>query len=335
VPYNENEEIVMTWAKRILAPLVALAIAGGPAVAQEAWPNRSVRIVNPTAAGGAHDVISRMLAAYLGQSLGQQIVVDNRAGGSQKIASEHVATARPDGYTFLWGTPATHVYNVIIFKDLPYDPIRDLVPVTLISEQPVVLVAHPSLGVRTLKDLIALYKANPGKYSYGSGGHSTVTHLGPELFKKMAGVEIVHVPYRGMGPALADFLKGEVTLLMDGQTNHIRLARDGTVVPIAVPAQKRSPFMPDVPTFAEAGLPGVEIVAWNGLFAPRGTPREIIDKMNAAVQRALADEAVSNRLKDLGAQPLGGSTPETVAAFLTKEIEIWRPIIAAAGVKAE
>jgi tripartite-type tricarboxylate transporter receptor subunit TctC len=138
-----------------------------------------------------------------------------------------------------------------------------------------------------------------------------------------------------MGPALADFLKGEVTLLMDGQTNHIRLAREGTVVPIAVPARTRSPFMPDVPTFAEAGLPDVEIVAWNGLFAPKDTPRAIIDKMNAAVQKALADDAVRTKLGELGAQPLAGSTPQSIAAFLTREIELWRPIIAAAGVKAE
>jgi tripartite-type tricarboxylate transporter receptor subunit TctC len=325
----------MSWTSRALAMSIALTLVCHPVAAQQSWPDRAVRIVNPTAAGGGHDVISRMMAAYLAQILGQQIVVDNRPGGSQKIASEHVATARPDGYTILWGTPATHVYNVIIFKDLTYDPIRDLVPVALISEQPVVLVAHPSLGARTLKDLIALYKASPGKYSYGSGGHSTVTHLGPELFKKLAGIDIVHVPYRGMGPALADFLKGEVTLLMDGQTNHIRTAREGTAIPIAVPAKQRSPFMPDVPTFAEAGLPGVEIVAWNGLFVPKGTPRDVIDKMNAAVQKALADDAVRRKLGDLGAQPLPGSTPESVAAFLAKEIEVWRPIIAAAGVKAE
>jgi tripartite-type tricarboxylate transporter receptor subunit TctC len=324
----------MGWIARSLALLLACGVAA-PAAAQEAWPNRNVRVVNPTAPGGAHDTISRVIAAHLVQSLGQQIVVDNRAGGNQTIGSEHVATARPDGYTFLWGTPATHVYNVIIYKNLTYDPIRDLVPVAMVSELPVVLVAHPSLGVRTLKDLIALYKANPGKYSYGSGGSATVTHLGVELFKKQAGVDVVHVPYRGMGPALADFLKGEVTMLMDGQTNHIRRARDGTVVALAVPAQRRSPFMPDVPTFIEAGLSGVEIVAWNGLFAPKGTPRAVIDRMNAAVNKALADEAIKAKLEELGAQPLPGSTPEGIAAFLAKEIDVWRPIVATAGVKVE
>jgi tripartite-type tricarboxylate transporter receptor subunit TctC len=325
----------MRWALRLLPSLMVFVAWIGPAAAQGNWPDKSVRIVNPTAPGGAHDFISRLLAAHLGQTLGQQVVVDNRAGGSQKIASEHVATARPDGYTFLWGTPATHVFNVILFDNLTYDPIRDLIPVALVSEQPVVMVAHPKLGARSLKDLIALYKANPGKYSYGSGGHSTVTHLGPEMFKRAAGVDIVHVPYRGMAPALADFLKGEVTMLLDGQTNHIRLAREGTVVPIAVPAKVRSPFMPDVPTFAEAGLPGVEIVAWNGLFAPRGTPPAIVDRLNAAVQTVLADDGVRTKLQELGAQPLPGTTPATIASFLAREIDVWRPIIADAGIKAE
>jgi tripartite-type tricarboxylate transporter receptor subunit TctC len=317
---------------------LALSLVAGLAAtasAQEVWPSRAIRLVNPTAPGGAHDAISRLLAAYLAQSLGQQIVVDNRAGGNQTIGSENVATARPDGYTLLWGTPATHVYNVIIYKNLTYDPIRDLVPVVMVSELPVVLVVHPSLGVRTLKDLVALYKANPGKYNYGSGGSATVTHLGAELFKKAAGVDVVHVPYRGMGPALGDFLKGEVTMLLDGQANHIRRARDGTVVPIAVPAQRRSPFMPDVPTFIEGGLPGVEIVAWNGLFAPKGTPRAVIDRLNAAVNRALVDETIKAKLAELGAQPLPGATPDGIAAFLAKEIEVWRPIVMAAGIKPE
>ena len=330
---------MMRIVRSLASFIVAIATLAWPgersAAANEAWPTQPVRVVVPTTPGGMHDFVSRALGAYLGKELSQPFLTDNRSGGNQTIAPEHVAKARPDGYTLLWGTPATHVFNVLFYNKLSHDPVRDLVPVTFVSQVPLVMVVHPGLGARNLKDLIALYKASPGKLNYGSGGHTTVTHLGPELFKKYAAVDVVHVPYRGMSPVLADLLKGDVTMMMDAMTNHLHHAKAGNVVPIAVPMAKRSSFMPDVPSFAENGLPEVEIIAWNGLFAPRGTPAPIIEKLNAAVNKALADPEIAAKLNELGVHPLAGLTPQSMTAFIAREIETWRPIVAASGVKID
>jgi tripartite-type tricarboxylate transporter receptor subunit TctC len=320
--------------RSILALLLFLPFLALPSSAQEAWPSRAIRIVHPLAAGGAHDLAARLLAASLGDSLGQQVIVENRTGAGGNIAAEAVVRSK-DGHTFLWTTSSHTVFAPLLYKNLSYDPAKDLVPITLVSDFPTIIVAHSSLGVKTLKDFIALVKANPGKYSYGSPGVATVVHLGFELFNMRAGVDMVHVPYRGMSQALDGIRKGEVAIFASAQQSSQPGIKEGFLVPLAVPLPKRSSFMPDVPTIAEAGLPGVEMPTWGGLYGPAGTPRAVVERLHGATNRILADPKFAARLADFGGEPMTGSTPENIGAVTARELANWRPIVEKLNIKLD
>jgi tripartite-type tricarboxylate transporter receptor subunit TctC len=319
---------------RAFIACVIVASIAAPAFAQEAWPTRAVRVIHPLSAGGAHDLAARLLAASLSDLLGQQVLVENRTGAGGNIAAEAVVRSK-DNHTFLWTTSSHTVFAPLLYKNLTYDPAKDLVPVSFVADFPTIIVAHSSLNVRTLKDLIATLKANPGKYSYGSPGVGTVVHLGFELFNARAGVDLVHIPYRGMSQALDGIRKGEVVVFASAQQSSQPGIKEGFLVPIAVPLPKRSAFMPEVPTMAEAGLPGVEMPTWGGLYGPAGIPQAIVDRLHAATNRALAEPKFATRLADFGGEPMTGSTPKSMTEFTGKELAVWRPVVEKLNIKMD
>ncbi|WP_207458257.1 tripartite tricarboxylate transporter substrate binding protein [Azospirillum sp. SYSU D00513] len=308
---------------------VVLPIVSGAGGAQAAYPDRPVKLVVPFAAGGSTDIIARLIGAKMSEILGQQVVIENRGGAGGNLGSDAVAKAEPDGYTILMGTVATHAINPALFKKMPYDPVKDFAPVSWLVTVPNVLVVHPSVKAQNLKELIALLKASPGTFNYASSGNGTPLHLSGELFKSMAGVEVTHVPYRGAGPALNDVTAGQVPIMFDNLPSSIGHIKGGTLRGIAVTTAERSPAI-DLPTMAEAGLPGYETYTWNALFAPAGTPKEAIDKLNEAGNKAVADPTVQKRLNELSAQVVG-STPEKLAEHVKAELAKWGPVVRDSG----
>ncbi len=320
--------------RAIMGLATAAAMLGGWALpAAAAFPERPITLVVPFAAGGSTDLIARLVAARMTATLGQQVVVDNRGGAGGNIGSAAVAKAEPDGYTILMGTVATHALNPALYKSMPYDPIKDFAPVSLLVFVPNVLVVNPSFPAKTVPELIALLKANPGKYSYASSGNGTPLHLSGELFKSMAGVDMVHVPYKGAGPALVDVIAGHVPIMFDNLPPSLEQIRAGKLRGIAVTTKDRAPSAPDMPTIAET-LPGYETYSWNALFAPAGTPKEAIDKLNAAGLAALADPQVAAKLKDLSAT-IAGTTPDELAKHVQAELIKWAPIVKASGAQLD
>ena len=313
----------------LLAAAIASAFAA-PAVAQS-YPQRSIRFVVPFAAGGSTDIIARTLAQKLNEAWGQPVVVDNRAGGSTVIGTEIVAKSPPDGYTFLV-TPAPFTIVPSLAEKLPYHPLNDFEPVTLINTTPLVLVVNPAVPARNVKELIALAKAQPGKLNFGSSGSGGSNHLAGELFNVMAGVKMTHIPYKGNAPALTDLVGGHVDLVFNGLTSAIALIRGGKLRALAVTSLKRSAALPEVPTVDESALKGFQAVAWNGLSGPAKTPRDVVQKMNGEVARILKSPDLLERLRAEGSDPVG-NTPEQYAAFIREEIAKWRKVIAFAGLK--
>lgn len=309
---------------------VALALVAGPAVAQQNYPDRPIRLVVPFAAGGSTDIVARIIAAKMGEILKQSIVVENRSGAGGNAGAAAVARAEPDGYTVLMGTVATHAINPALYTKMPYDPVKDFAPVSLLVNVPNVIVVHPSLNVKTVAELITLLKANPGKYDYASSGIGTPLHLSGALFESMAGVKMVHVPYKGAGPALLDVVGGQVKIMFDNLPSSIGQIRKGGVIGLAVTTKERSPAAPDMPTVSESGLPGYETYSWNAIFAPAGTPMPIIDKLAKAGAEAVADPAVKARLADLSAVSVG-STPAQLADHVKAELAKWGPVVKASG----
>ena len=316
----------------LLAIGFALCCAGG-AAAQGRYPDRPIRLVIPFAPGGETDIFSRAIAARLGEVLGQQIVLENRAGATGIVGTDFVAKSRADGYTLIFGTAATHALNLAVFKSLPYHPLRDFEPIAFVGSVPLVLFAHPSMPA-TLKEFIALLKANPGKYSYGAAGSST-SHLGVELLKAGAGVSAVHVPYKGTGPALQDTVGGQVQFMGGSIGVGLPMVQAGRLRAIAVMARQRMAAAPDVPTFAEAGMPDFEVGTWNVVMAPLGTPRPIVERINAALNEVLRDPGIRERLTKLGITPVDDSTPASTADTITREIAKWAKAFELAGGKAE
>ena len=308
-----------------LATLALPAIAHG----QAAFPDRPVTLVVPFPAGGSTDLIARLIAAKMSDGLGQQVVIDNRGGAGGNIGSAYVAKADPDGYTILMGTVATHAINSALYKKMPYDPVTSFAPISLLVLVPNVLVVNPNFPAKTVPELIALAKAEPGKYSYASSGNGTPLHLSGELFKAMAGVDIVHVPYKGAGPAMVDVLGGHVPIMFDNLPPSLEQIRSGKLRGLAVTTKDRAPTIAEMPTIAET-LPGYETYTWNALFAPAGTPPEAVARLNAEALKALADPTVAAKLKDLSATPVG-STPEELATHVTAQLAIWGPVVKASG----
>lgn len=318
---------------RLIAP-VALALAASGAPAQEApYPNRPVRMVVPFAPGGETDLFCRAIAPRLGEVLGQSIVVDNRAGATGIVGTEFVARSRPDGYTLIFGTAATHALNMSVFRTLPYHPVKDFEPIAFIGSVPLVLYAHPSMP-DTLQGFVALLKANPGKYSYGAAGSST-SHLGVELFKNVAGVQAMHVPYKGTGPALQDTVGGQVQFMGGSIGVGLPMVQSGKLRALGVMSPARLSAAPDIPTFAEAGLPGLEVGTWNVVMAPLGTPKLIVDRVNAALNQVLSEPAIRAKLDALGIAPIADSTPAGTAERVTREIAVWRKAFELSGARPE
>ena len=297
-----------------------LALGMGPAAAQSDYPNKPVRWVLGFAAGGPTDIVVRIIGQHLSEKLGQQFVIDNRPGAGGNIATQAVVNSAPDGYTIL-AIAHVHAINATLYKQLPYDFIRDMVPVAGMVQMPNVLEVHPSVPARTVAEFIAYAKANEGKISYASAGNGTSAHLAAELFKAMTGVQMLHVPYRGSGPALLDMVSGRVHVMFDTLSSSIPHIRDGKLRALGITTATRSDALPDVPTVA-ATVPGYEVTAWFGVGVPKGTPQAIIDKLNREVNAALADPKIKARFAELGAVPFVAS-PAQMVTHVARETEKW------------
>ena len=316
-----------------LAALLAGSTLGHTARAEEAWPARPLRIVVAFAPGSGNDVIARLLAPVLAQSLGQPVTVENRAGAGGMLGTDAVAKAPPDGYTLGLGTSSQLVMNPALHRAMPFDIDRDLVTVGLISSTPLVLVSRKGAWSE-LAALMAAAKASPGRITYGSAGNGSISHIVGESFKKEAGIDLLHVPYKGNGPAMADLLAGNIDLVFDGFSTAGQHHRSGAMRILATNG-RRHPDYPDVPTFAEAGLPAYEAYTWNCLFAPRATPRAIIERLNRELNSALASADIRKRIDSFGAQNLVGSTPESADAFGAAQRARWVPAVRAMNIKIE
>ena len=317
---------------RFLLSLFCVLLAGA-AVAQS-YPVKSVRMVVPFAAGaGSNDIMARLIAQKLTDALGQQFVVDNRPGASGIIGMEIVAKAPPDGYTVLMMS-LTFSVNPSLFSKLPYDTVKDFVPVTMVASAPLMLVVHPSIPVKSVQEFIAYAKANPGKLNFGSGGPGTTPHLAGEMIKTMAGVQMTHIPYKGGAPALTDLVGGQIQFMLENIPGTLPFAKSGKLRALAVTDLKRSPLLPELPTLDESGLKGFQIVGWNGLFVPAGTPQAIVNKLQGEVAKALMLADVKERLSIMGADGVG-DTPQHFAAFIKAEIPKWAKVVKDAGLKIE
>ncbi|HXF67913.1 MAG TPA: tripartite tricarboxylate transporter substrate binding protein [Burkholderiales bacterium] len=310
----------------------AVAVALTPPAAAQPYPAKPIRFIVGFPPGGTNDIIARILAPKLSENLGQQVVVENRGGANTAIASEMFVRMPPDGYTIMMNAPG-HATNPALMK-LGFDPIADFAFVTLLAESQNLLVVHPSLPVRSVKELIALSKRRPGEINFGSSGIGATPHLSGELFQYMTGVKWVHVAYKGGGPGLVALLAGEVSLYFGNLPTVIRQARAGKLRALAVTGSRRSPAAPEIPTVAESGVPGYEVTTFYGLSAPGKTPRPIVERLHRETVRALQAPEVRQRLQELGADPVGNS-PEEYAAFMRNEIAKWDKVIKAAGIKGE
>jgi tripartite-type tricarboxylate transporter receptor subunit TctC len=312
--------------------LAALAI---PAAAHaQVYPAKPIRMIVAYPPGGGTDIVGRMLAQKLGESLGQSVVVENRGGASGNIGTELAARAAPDGYTILMGNVAPNAINVSLFKDLPFDPVADFAPVSLVASTPNILVVHPSTPARTVKEVIALAKAKPGTLNFASAGAGSSSHLAGELFRILAGADIVHVPYKGAGPAMVDVLSGQVQLYFATMPAAMPHVKPGKLAPVAVTSARRSQALPDLPTIAESGVPGYEASTWYGVLAPAHTPQTVVARLHGEIVRILADAALHARLADQGFGPVGNS-PEEFGVYIKSEILKWGKVIRDAGIRPE
>jgi tripartite-type tricarboxylate transporter receptor subunit TctC len=316
--------------------IAALALAGASAQAQDHFPSHPMRMIIPFAAGGPTDIVGRIMGAKMSEILGQQVVVEDRSGAGGNIGADYVAKAAPDGYMMLMATVSTNAINPGLYKHMPYDAVRDFAPLGRIGVTPTLLLVNPSIPATDVKSLIALLKANPGKYSYGSSGVGSILHLCGEEFKAAAGgLNVVHVPYKGSAPMDTDLMAGQVAMAFDATPTAMPLALAGKVRALGAGMATRLAAMPNLPTLQEQGLKGYECYTWNAILAPAGTPKPIVDKLNAAINKALADPKVSGALEKAGINATPGSTPESTADFIKAEIAKWAPIIKASGAQVD
>ena len=297
------------------------------------YPARPVRMLVPSTPGGSVDTLSRAVATRLSDKWGQQMVVDNRPGAGGVIAADLTAKAPPDGYTLLMCTVASCANNVSLHRNLPYDPVRDFEPVTLVATQNLMLLVNPSIPAASVKDLIALAKANPGKYSFASAGNGTGGHLSGELFKMLAGIDLLHVPYKGVAAAIIDVVSGQVSMTFASILSSLPQVKTGKLKALAVTGSKRSPAAPELPTMIEAGVKGYESATWYGVLAPAKTPKNIVAKLNSDIVGILKQPDVRERLSREGADPVG-STSQELGAYIKSEIAKWGKVIRAAGIQA-
>ena len=321
---------------RITYPIAAAALAFAcvASAAAQTYPAKPVRLIIPFSAGGGTDIFARLIGRKLQENMGQSFVPDNRAGASGIIGCELVARAAPDGYTLLMGTTGTHTTNPAVYAKLPYDPLKDFEPVSLVAESPFMLLVHPSLPARTVKELIAFARARPGELTYGSSGIGSSSHLGFELFNMMAGIKGVHVPYKGLPPAMSDTASGQLVMTWNSITASAEFIKAGRVRALGIGSKKRSALMPQIPTISEAGLPGYELGSWYGLFAPAGTPQSIVRRLHGEIVKAINDPALKQQFSALSAEAVG-STPEEFREVLKKDIVKWAKVARAANVKPQ
>ena len=320
---------VATW---MLGAAFAL-LAAGVACAQS-WPAKPIRWIVPFAPGGTTDILARTISDKLTIALGKPVIVENNPGAGGGVGAVQTAKAAPDGYTIMGGTISTHAINASLYKTLPYDPVKDFTPITLIARVPNLLVVNPDVPAKNVKELIALMKGNPSKYTFASSGNGTSQHLSGELFKTMTGVDMQHIPYKGSPPALQDVVGGSVSMTFDNITTAWPLAKNGNLRAIAVTTAKRSSIAPDVPTLAESGLPGYEVGSWQGVFGPAGLPPEIVKRLNTEIVKIINSPDVQQRLSTLGAEP-APNTPEEFAAMVKLEVVKWADVVKKSGAKVD
>ncbi len=336
---NQMKPVLTFWCMPVFA-LIAMAstAATHPAAktnaASPAYPDKPIRIVVPFSAGGSADIFARAIGLKMTDAWNQQVVVDNRAGSGGVIGSEIAARAVPDGYTLMMGITANIAINPALYRKLPYDPVRDFAPVTLIAAAPYVMVAPPALPVKTAKDFIALAMAKPGQLNYASLGNGSAGHLTAELFASMAGIKLAHVPYKLVGSVLTDLMSGQVQLFFLGAVSAQAQIKGGRLRAIGVTGAKRSALLPDVPTVAESGVRGYEVTGWYGVFVPAGTPRPIVDQLNREIVRILKLPDVSERFSAEGAE-LIGNTPGEFAAYIKSEIAKWSKVVKLSGARED
>jgi len=320
--------MLQRWAVGAVLALLATGAWG------QAYPAKPIRLVVPFPAGGTTDILARAVGQKLTEAWGQPVVVDNRPGAGGNIGAELVAKAAPDGYTLLMGTVGTHAINASLYAKMPYDHIKDFAPVILVAGVPNVLVVNPAVPVNSVQELIAYAKANPGRLNFASSGSGTSIHLSGELFKVMAGVQMTHIPYKGSAPALQDLIGGQVQLMFDNLPSALPQIKGGKLRALAVTSAARAAALPDVPTVAEAGLPGFEASSWFGVLAPAGTPVAIIARLNAEIAKWLASPEAREKLASQGANAAGGS-PEDFAKHIAAETAKWQKVVKESGAKVD
>ena len=317
-----------------IAIAAAIALAASGLASGETYPAKPIHFIVPYPAGGPLDTVARLLGQKVSESVRQPVIVENKPGAGGNIGADLVAKSPPDGYTILMGAVATHAINPTLYAHIPYDPVKDFAPVTQVASTPNVLVVNPSLPVASVKEFIAYAKAHPDALNFGSGSTGSAGHLAGELFKAMAGVRMVHVPYKGAGPAMQDLIGGRIQLMFDNLASSLAQMRAGRVKALAVTTAKRSALAPELPTIAESGLPGFDISTWFGVFAPGGTPRDIVERLHAEFVKALADPAVRETMLKLGAEPVG-NTPAEFAAYIQSEAGKYAEVVRASGARVD
>ena len=322
----------MSTAARVLLTAAAL-IAVGHVTAADTYPSKTIRLVVPFAPGGGSDIVARLLSAKMTEALGQTVVVDNRAGASANLGAALVAKAAPDGYTLLLGN-ANYTINPSLFKTLPFDPVKEFAPAALIANVTNVLAIHPSIPAKSVKELIAFAKAHPGQLNFASPGNGTSSHLAGELFRQVAKIDVVHIPYKGATPAITDLIAGQVSFTMASVLSVLPYAKQGRLRMLAVTTAKRSGALPDIPTIAEAGLPGFEVSNWYGVLATGGTPRPIVDRLNTELNRIARVPDLAEKLAAQGADPATG-TPDDFERFIQTELKKWAVVVRGAGINPE
>src|SRR3984893_1297848 len=314
--------------------IVALTMLVSDVVSGQAYPTRPIHLVVPSSPGaGVTDIMARLVGQHLRARIGQQIVVDDRPGDSGILGSEVVSRAPPDGYTLLIANVSL-VVNPYLYPKLPYDPLKDFMPITMVNSAPLLLVVHPSIAAKSVTELIAHARAHPGQLNYGSGGLGSTPYLAAELFKSLSGIDVVHVPYKGGAPALSDLVGGQLSFMIENMPGTMPYAKAGNLRALAITSPQRSQLAPDLPTMAEAGVPGYEMSGWNGIFAVKGTPPEIVARLHSEVAKVLHTPEVRQELAALGAEPVG-DTPEDFGAFLKADMARWGKIIQEKGIRSD
>ena len=323
-------QLCFTRPRSLLACVLLVACAIAPPVLAQSYPVKPIRLVVPFPAGGPTDIVARPLAQFLGDQLKQQVIVDNRGGAGGSIGAENVAKSPADGYTLLMATVGTHAINASLYRNLPYDPVKDFTPIALVAAAPVALVAHPSVPVASVAELLARAKAQPGAISFGTAGNGTPGHLTGEMFRAATGADLKHVPYKGSAPAITDLLGGQIQLMFDPLQSVLPHVQGGKLKLLAVSSASRSAAVPDVPTLAEAGLKDFEATAWWGVFAPANLPPAIAAQLNSEIDRVVHSEAFRERLVPRGVQVIGGSREE-FARFQQRELAKWGKAVRDSG----